>query len=207
MNYGIMSPEELLQCASAMGIKRMVLTDINNTSGCLDFLRLAPNPPYKIAVSVGVDFRRDNKQLFIAIAQNNQGFKEINDYLSIYRTAHTDIPDTIPYLPNCFIIHPWHKGKSVALGANEYIGIHPDDVTAFRLFGKQYPNDKHVMLATATFRNKKDFNTHRLLRAIDNNELLSRLPKEQEGRSTDTLKPMQKLIDAFDELPHAVTNA
>lgn len=205
LNYGIMSPEELLQHASSLGIKRMALTDINNTSGCLDFLRLAKQ--YSITPSIGVDFRRDNKRLYTCLAKNNQGFKEINDHLSHYNINHTKIPDDIPYLPNSFIIHAWHKGKNVALGANEYIGIHPDDVDAFRLFGKQYPTDKQVVLATATFRNKKDFNTHRLLRSIYNNELLSRLPKEQEGRQSDTLKPLQNLIDTFAEQPKATLNA
>ena len=201
LNYGIMSPEDLLKHASAMGAKRMALTDINNTSGCLDFLRLAPQ--YKITPIIGVDFRRDNKQLYICLAKNNKGFQEINEHLSYYNTYHIDIPDDIPYLPNCFIIHPWHKGKNIALGANEYIGIHPEDVDAFRLFGKQYPIDKQVVLATATFRNKKDFNTHRLLRAIYTNELLSRLPKEQEGRQSDILLPLQKLMDIFAEQPKA----
>lgn len=196
-----MSPEDLLKHASTMGIKRMALTDINNTSGCLDFLRLAPQ--YKITPIVGVDFRRHNKQLYICLAKNNKGFKEINEHLSHYNTNHIEIPDGIPYLPNCFIVHPWHKGKNIALGANEYIGIHPEDVDAFRLFVKQYLIDKQVVLATATFRNKKDFNTHRLLRAIYTNELLSRLPKEQEGRQADILLPLQKLIDAFAEQPKA----
>lgn len=205
LNYGVMSVEELLQYASSLGIRRLALTDINNTSGCLDFLRLAEK--HRIIPTIGVDFRRNNKQLYICLAKNNKGFQEINEHLSHYSTNHIDIPDTVPYLPNCYVIHPWSKGKSISLGANEYIGIHPDDANNFRIFGKQYLSDKQVILATATFRNKNDFNTHRLLRAIYTNALLSKLSKEQEGRESDLLQPMQKLEDGFAELPKARLNA
>ena len=42
LKYGVMSPEELLREAQQKGLKTLALTDINNTSGILDFFRLAP---------------------------------------------------------------------------------------------------------------------------------------------------------------------
>ena len=38
--YGTMSPEELLREAQRKGISCLALTDINNTSGILDFFRI-----------------------------------------------------------------------------------------------------------------------------------------------------------------------
>ena len=50
---------------------------------------------------------------------------------------------------------------------------------------KKY-EDKIVIQQQVTIRNKRDFNAHRLLRAIANNTLLSKLPKTEECLVTDT---------------------
>lgn len=61
--------------------------------------------------------------------------------------------------------------------------------------------DKLVVQQQVTIRNKRDFNAHRLLRAIDNNILLSKLPKSEECRETDkmyTLNELRKRFEQFD---------
>ena len=60
--YGTMSPEQLLQEAQQKGISCLVLTDINNTSGVLDFFRLAPK--YNVKSIVGIDFRNGHVRPF-----------------------------------------------------------------------------------------------------------------------------------------------
>ena len=59
---------------------------------------------------------------------------------------------------------------------------------------------------TKYFENKKGFNTHRLLRAIDNNNLLSKLPKSEEGKETDRMLPHDKLCDIYQEFPELLEN-
>ena len=49
----------------------------------------------------------------------------------------------------------------------------------------QFSEAKCVALQSVTFRTKRDFNTHRLLRAIDKNVLLSQL-KTSDTRTTRT---------------------
>ncbi len=61
--FGTMSPEALLKEAGAKGVGKFVLTDINNTSAVLDFVRLSPR--YKIDPVVGIDFRNGIQQQFI----------------------------------------------------------------------------------------------------------------------------------------------
>tara|TARA_R110001592_G_scaffold348154_1_gene642118 strand:+ start:383 stop:760 length:378 start_codon:yes stop_codon:yes gene_type:complete len=51
---------------------------------------------------------------------------------------------------------------------------------------KKY-KDKLVIQQPVTIRNKNDFNPHRLLRAIDNNTLLSKLRTTKKSLSTSTL--------------------
>ena len=200
-----MSIKELLEYAKALGIAQLALTDINNTSGCLDFLRIAQKD-YGIEPVVGVDFRRDTEQLYVCLARNNEGFKEINDFLSHYKMRHEELPLEAPNLPNCYIIYPWQKDKLRQLKHNEFIGIRPNDVTPFSLYEKRYTPAQQVILSTVTFRNKKDYNTHRLLRAIYHNTLLSKLPKHEQGNETDTFYTLPKGADIYAEIHGRIIN-
>src|SRR5690606_22950472 len=56
-----------------------------------------------------------------------------------------------------------------------------------------------VVQQPVTFRNKRDFNAHRLLRAIDNNILLSKLPRTEEADENEKMYPVQNLAAAFSE--------
>jgi len=200
-----MSVEELLQYAEGLGIRRLALTDINNTSGCLDFLRLAPN--YRIEPTVGIDFRNNTEQLYVGLAKNNAGFKELNDFLTEHRISKKDFPAQVPGLPNCTIIYPWKKERQpVALRENEYLGIKPADIPAFRLYGKNQVQSKLVVLAPASFRNKKDFNTHRLLRAIYHNVLLSMLPVTEQGSEDDKFMALNTLMELYQDFPQMLSN-
>jgi len=67
LRYGTISEEELLQIAQANGAKQVAMTDINNTSACLNFVRLAKKVDIKPIV--GIDFRQGTKQLFLALAK------------------------------------------------------------------------------------------------------------------------------------------
>ena len=196
--------DELIDHAESMGVRYMALTDINNTSGCLDFIRRCRER--RIRPIVGIDFRNSTRQLYIGIPKNEEGFYELNEFLTHYRTKHLDLPEEPPFFSNCTIIYPWRKGPSLALKPYEYIGLRPSDISAFRLYGKQYPHNKLVMLPTVSFRNKHDFNTHRLLRAIYHNTLLSKLPSTEQGNETDKFIPLQQLMDLYKEYPDAIKN-
>ena len=52
----------------------------------------------------------------------------------------------------------------------------------------------------------KGFNTHRLLRAIDNNTLLSKLPKSEEGNENDQMLPYNELCETYSEFPNLISN-
>ena len=77
-----MSVPQLLEEAQNKGITSVVVTDINNTSACLEFIREASK--YNIKPIAGIDFRQGAKQHYIGIAKNNEGFLELNQHLSEY---------------------------------------------------------------------------------------------------------------------------
>ncbi|MDJ0645068.1 MAG: DNA polymerase III subunit alpha [Flavobacteriaceae bacterium] len=192
LRYGTIKPEELLMLAKENGIKNLALTDINNTSACLDFVRMSSK--YGIKPVLGVDFRNGADQQFILLAKNNNGFQQINTYLSIF--LHDDslkIPERPIEIADSYVIYPFEKGKDYQLKENEYLGIRPKDINKLKFSKWNKQLDKLIILRTVSFQNKKGFNTHRLLRAIDNNMLLSKLPEAQQGCETDQLLSIEKL--------------
>ena len=75
MRFGTFSEGELLELAVENGVESLALTDINNTSACLNFIRRSND--FNVKPIVGIDFRNGAKQLFVGIARNNQGFFEL----------------------------------------------------------------------------------------------------------------------------------
>jgi len=61
-------------------------------------------------------------------------------------------------------------------------------------------------LQPVTFSNKRDFNAHRLLRAIDKNTLLSKLPKTEEALSDEVSMSEAELALIFSEYPGILQN-
>ncbi|HEY5688168.1 MAG TPA: DNA polymerase III subunit alpha [Yeosuana sp.] len=205
LRYGTIKPERLLAIASENGIQTLALTDINNTSACLDFVRLSNN--YKIKPVLGIDFRNRAKQQFILIAKNNNGFYKINQYLSAFlHDSDLEIPEQAPQLEDTFVVYPYIHNKTYTLKANEFLGIKPQDLNHLKFSKWNTFRSKLVVLQTVSFENKKGFNTHRLLRAIDNNTLLSKLPKTEQGDPTDRLLPYNELCNSYQEFPELLEN-
>lgn len=206
--YGTLSEEELLSIARQCGIREMVLTDINSTAGSLNFVRLSIE--YDIRPILGIDFRNGAQQKFVAIAKDNQGFQELNEYLSIHLHKKQNFPDRAPKFKHAFTIYPFHFSFSLKLRKNEFLGIRPQDIIKLPMTKWKDKLEKLVILQTVSFRdgddNKIHFNMHRLLRSIDKNMLLSRLPKEEEGNPNDVMHPVGKLFEAYKDYPEIIVN-
>ncbi|TYB75824.1 DNA polymerase III subunit alpha [Bizionia myxarmorum] len=207
LRYGTFSEVELLKMAQEYGVQHIALTDINNTSACLNFIRKAKD--YNIKPVVGIDFRHGAKQQFVGIAKNNAGFQELNDFLSEYAHQKKTLPEMAPHFKNAFVVYPLEQVmllEKTKFEDFEFIGISISDLKKlpFTLY-KDYI-DKLVVQQQVTIRNKKDFNAHRLLRAIDNNTLLSKLSKTEECSETDNMYSLDRLSDYFQLFPFILTN-
>ena len=205
LRYGTIKPEQLLAIASENSIQTLALTDINNTSACLDFVRLSKK--YKIKPVLGVDFRNRTHQRFVLIAKSNNGFYNINNYLSNFlHNPELEIPEQAPQLEDTFVVYPYQQNKKYNLKANEFLGIKPQSLSHLKFSEWNTFRSKLVILQTVSFQNKKGFNTHRLLRAIDNNTLLSKLSKNEQGEETDIMLHFEKLKNIYHEFPELIKN-
>ena len=215
LRYGTIKPEDLLMLAKQMSLNTLTLTDINNTSACLDFVRLAPK--YDIKPVLGVDFRNGAQQQFVLLAKNNEGFMQINRYLSHFLHSEESIPARSKILPHTFVIYPYlartegyvragASFKGDQLSENEFLGVKIEDLNRLKFSPWKNRLEKLVIMQTVTFINKKGFNTHRLLRAIDNNTLLSKLPLSEQGNETDMFLSSEVLETAFQDFPKLLEN-
>lgn len=195
--YGIFDPEVLLQMAAQKGLGSLAITDINNTSGIADFFRMAPH--YNIHPVAGIDFRNGMNQVFTGIAQNIEGFAELNRFLTHHLKSGEPFPQRAPAFENVFVVYSCSQWSTADEGnqllSHEFIGIRPEDLLRFDFSSKQKNLHQSVALAPATFCHKTDFNTHRLLRAIANNTLLSKLPQTEQA-------PPQEIMYSADEMQH-----
>ena len=171
-----------MQLAQENHVTQLVLTDINNTSAGLNFARKAPE--FDVKPILGIDFRNGVQPCFIGIAQNNEGYLELNDFLSRHLHDKSKIPDRAPAFTNAFVVYPFEQVLLNELNhfqGHEFIGVSIKDLRRLPFSKLASLTNKLVVQQPVTFRNKQDFNAHRLLRAIDNNVLLSKLPKEEEA--------------------------
>lgn len=216
--YGTMSPEQLLAEAQRKGTPYLTLTDINNTSGVLEFFREASK--YNIEPVAGVDFRNGIQQQFIGIAKNIEGFYELNKFLSQHLKTKEPFETRAPFFNNAFIIYPFSNATK-NLSDNEYIGIKPSDLNKLLFSELKYLQHKLVVLQPVTFlecdvRNISNRNivfkrehiyyAHRLLRAMDKNTLLSKLSNDDIASADEIMLPEKNLHNIFHHYPFIIKN-
>ena len=209
LRYGVVSPKDWLSFFKAQPWTHMALTDINNTSACMTALYLLKNEPNKNAV-IGVDFRNSIQQKYVVLAKNWQGFKQINDHLSWHLAHKVKFSNRAPVkrLIDTWIIYKYHKELDVnSLKSNELIGIGPELIDSLHIHKTRMYEHKLVAMPTASFRGKRDFNAHRLLRAIDENTLLSKLSKDKEAPQTELYLNDKQLVKSYSKYPHLLRNA
>ena len=206
LRYGTLEPTAVLDLAEQLGYHTLALTDINCTAGIIEFARLAVKMGVKPVA--GIDFRNGVQQCFVALAKNNDGFAAINEYLSSRLHAKESISLKAPAWNDVVVIYPlchFLEGslKVDELSENEYVGINLREVGKLRFAKITFNSKKLVYMHPATFATKRDFNAHRLLRAIDNNTLLSKLSVEEQADAEDRLYAKEHILEVLDELSFA----
>lgn len=202
--FGTLSIEQIIDEAVKNEYQEIVLTDINSTSACIDFIRLSKAKSIKPIV--GIDFRNGVQQQYIGIARNNEGFQELNEHLTqhLHESLAFEIPG--PEFTHAYIIYPFEPNKLLLLRDNEYVGIRPSQLNKLRFSLWKDKLDKLVVLSPVTFRFQRDFNIHRLLRTMDNNTLLSRLPATEVSKADEIMYPAVKLHEIFQDYPQIIEN-
>lgn len=204
LRYGLVSPEEIVKWTKQAGYAHTALADINSTSSTLSYVREAQNQ--KINPIIGIDIRNGIECCYVLVARNNQGLYEANCFLTKHLHNGERFPKTPPHLGNCIVIYPWGK-EPKQLKQNEWIGVGSQQLSRLTVQKNKNNYDRMIALEFMTFRNKKDFNAHRLLRAIDNNILLSKLPKEEQADENEKFISYSELQERFKDFPELLNRS
>ncbi len=204
LRYGTLSPGELAAAAAERKIDVLVLTDINNTSGTFDFVKACREKG--ITPLVGIEFREDNRLLYIGIALNTKGFGELNRFLSYYRLLQQPLPASPPSFHHAVVIWPFGAKQPSQLADNEYVAIRHHQLRQLLTSPFRRYADRLVVWQPITFADRQGLEMHRHLRAIDRNILLDRVEETDMASSFDWMVPPGKLMDAYKDWPGIIKN-
>ncbi len=205
LHHGTASPAQLIRRAAEWGWDALALTDINNTSCAFEFVRLCREQGVKPVL--GIDFRDNHHQcLYIGLARNNEGFRELNQLLTDCSLSGKPLPVAPPPMANVWIIYPRLIKPIGEFRENELLGIRPEHVA--RLFSHELRHHQHklVVLSPATFLEEEDYQVHQLLRAIDKNTVLSKLTKRDLAKKSERLLPPGTLASYYRSYPRILEN-
>jgi DNA-directed DNA polymerase III PolC len=221
LRFGTLSPLQLVALAKEKGIGKLALTDINNTSCTLEFYQACRQEG--IEAVLGIEFRsREGALLYVGLARNNEGFYQLNRFLSEHSEEGKVLPKRAPMLEHTFIIYPIDYDLRQPLEDHEYIGIRPQEVTKIYSSPIRYALNKAVILQSVSLATKEEYRflsspeeelsdvngyeLHCLLQAIDQNVVLSRLDKTHIARPDDYFVPEEKLEERFAAYPKVIEN-
>lgn len=203
LRYGTLSIEALVQQAYKSGTKELVLTDINTVTGIYEFKKECEN--YSIKPIAGVEVRKENKLLYIAVAKEFSGIGEINRVLTAHNCDGEELTEKAPPFEQVFVIYPINNIPET-LQEHEFIGLREEELNLMirpELMSRTY---KMVVLHPVTFSTKKEYHLHRVLRAIENNTLLSKLSEEDICSKSEHLKSEASIIQSFERYPEIIRN-
>ncbi|MFD2286772.1 DNA polymerase III subunit alpha [Pedobacter petrophilus] len=220
LKYGTMDIPTIVSNARALGIRQMVLTDINNSSGAIEFIRecfkqgvakapdevQAGNIPYQLKPIAGIEFHKEGQLLYFGIAKNKEGMRELNEFLSIRNIEDEILPNAAPSFENAFIVYPFAKNFNRKLKFNEFVGIKSSQLNFLYKHPLLQQPERLVVWHPVTVGNRIEHRLHEYLRAIEMNTLLSMVPDDAKCSLDEVLITEEALKLKFETFPFIVEN-
>ncbi|MBA3971125.1 MAG: DNA polymerase III subunit alpha [Bacteroidetes bacterium] len=203
LRYGAIPTKELITLAKQNQVSALALTDINATTGVHDFI--IECKANDIKPLVGIEFRTNNRLLYVGIAKNKEGFGELCRLLTKHNLEKTELPEVAPEFNNVFVIYPFTNIPE-SLNNNEFIGVKPEQLIKLITGSLNSRIDKMVIFRPVTVRTKKEFNLHKILRAIDTNVILSKLTETDVCSPEEVMLPEKELIEFYRNYPQIIAN-
>lgn len=203
LRYGTAGIEELTDLMVAHGYRTAVLTDINNSTGAIEFVRSCRAKG--LNGLVGMEFRNGDALLYTAIARNHEGFREINEHMSSANQRHMPVSSLPPDFKNVFVLYPFGSVEPNALREHEYIGIHAREVNKI-IVGPKDHQEHYVIWHPISLKHSEDYQLHKRLRAISHNILISQLQPGQYSQQPETFVTRGWLLDRFQQFPTIIAN-
>ena len=206
LRYGTLSPEQLVEAAALRKVKTLVLTDINNTSAALTFVRLCQAKGIKPIL--GIEFRdADYRYLYTGIARNIAGWSSLCALLTQYSLAGRPLPAVPPPLDDVFILYAQETKPLEMFRPYEFLGIRPSQVNRLYSSSWKQHQDRLVIWQPVTFLNQEGYRLHKLLRAIDANTLVTKMNDVEIAHPDEHFPPAAEMLAPFQTYPKIIANS
>ena len=184
--FGVLEPKDVLSLAEMHGCNPLILAEINGTAGILPSLQLA-----KLPIQPAVDLRIGGIRMAVLMPESPLGFQQINAWLSQARPRQIE---DLPQLMDVRTIYPLARAPERRLRADEWIGIEESEQRR----AERHPEPQRCLAwGTMAFRGTGDFNSHRLLRAMELNTVLSKLTPNDHLPNAHRWEDAQSLATRF----------
>ncbi|NLO51277.1 MAG: DNA polymerase III subunit alpha [Bacteroidales bacterium] len=204
LRYGTYSVEELVADAARHGHAALARTDINNSTGVVDFVKACGQQGIKPIA--GMECRRNESVLYTLLARNNAGFRQINDFYTHYSLQKLDLPDTPFAFDDVYVVWPLERAPQRKLEENEFVGVKPAQVRKLVTSSFAGRQSKLIVWTPVTFRDHNDYLLHRNLRAIHKNTLISKLTAPDVAAADEMMRTPDDLRKQFADYPHLIIN-
>jgi len=184
LKFGVLSPEKIISLAQKDNYSTVVLTDINNTSGFFELYKLGVES--KIKIIAGCEIRLENNWLYTYVAKNENGLKEIHEFLSHNNLNKLSFPSNPKTLTDCILLFPPQNNFKQKL--NSFITLFPKDLG--KLISPEIEKS-FFYFPLLTFEEEQDLEVHKNLRAIAENKLLSKLGEENLADKSENIQAIQ----------------
>lgn len=204
LRYGTLSMDRLLQLAVQKGYRKLVLTDINNTTAAISFVKQCKRVGIKPVI--GVDIRNEDALMYLLIAKNAKGLYSINHFLTEHHLAKKSYPAIPPILDEVVIIYSYVNIPDKSLANYEFIGVPRRQLNRLLFSPIAKQKEKLLMLQNVVFETEADYDLHRHLRAIDHNNSPDFLKEEQICSKLDDFPSLDELLEYFSAWPKLIEN-
>jgi len=202
--YGTAAPEEIVQALNRHGYPAFLLADKNNLYGCYDIYSAAMEIGIKPIIGVFLTTAIGELTL---ICQNHDGFKNLSRLVTEYQLhcpPSIEVIDRYKEHLICLADKMEHAEKLKRIFRHRfYIRI------GYNRPAKKYHLAQKAGYRTAacppvSFLQKSDYETHRLLRAIEGGYLLDNIPPSLTAGKEEYLKSKKWYNDFFESFPMAI---
>ena len=216
---GVASIPELVAAAKARGYRALALTDINTLAGSISFLEECRRQGIRPILGLELRDLRDPEQRLVLLARDGEGYGDLCELASFHNLQRRgpDLEDLFAReFPHLFALcpHPFLLQRLAHTPLRQSLFgalCLQDAATAERSrLVEQVAAAEGLPVAVAHecwFLDPSDEPFHRLLRAIDANTDLSRLPPNERVPTTAWLPPPDKIRQIYARHPRAMEMA
>lgn len=202
--YGTYKTKDLVLDAKSLGLQSLALTNINNTTDIWDFVRFCDE--HQIKPIAGTEIRNGGVFEYILLAGNADGLFAINQFLSRHLQQEIPFPSRPVFEDNVWIIYPLGSIDPSLLHPWEKIGVLSREINKLHRYRSKEHAGKFVIRQPVTFSDKFTYNIHRLLRAVDQNILLSKQDKNSLAGTDEFFVVPELLREQFRDYPEIIYN-